>query len=395
MQTVQFQCGNCGKLMAVGTEHLGSQVHCPHCMEIVQAPSAPAAPPPPEPPPIPEIRVRPPDVEEGSIFGGNSDDNMFTAPRGPMVEMPSSPVAAPSPAPPRFEAVPAEPHPTASNHPPPDATAAFTPEKHWADAAAHQEESALPAQDLSRYKQSSSMLVPMLLIFLIPYSVVCTAYIVWSLIHPPGSSFDPLQLLRDPKPGDGGPVRVKPDAPLPGKLKTSLNEPIQVGDTEVTPFRIMLANDDLVLYLKMRNLSKDLKYNPLPDSFGKHTEKGQVPYTFLDTGKDKFYGGYVEWRKNGHKDRSGIIGPGEENITLLTTYDKYRKSIPALLRSREQLVWRVQVRRGFFNLSGKDVSTTGVVGVIFSPQAIEKGAVEAATQGLRESLAQAFSRGKP
>jgi len=38
MQTLNFQCGHCGNLMAVGVEYLGLQVRCPHCGGIVIAP---------------------------------------------------------------------------------------------------------------------------------------------------------------------------------------------------------------------------------------------------------------------------------------------------------------------------------------------------------------------
>ena len=49
MQTVNFQCGHCGKLMAVGRENLGQQVRCPHCQQVVLAPSSEAPAPEPEP----------------------------------------------------------------------------------------------------------------------------------------------------------------------------------------------------------------------------------------------------------------------------------------------------------------------------------------------------------
>src|SRR5438105_13368905 len=44
MQTMNFQCGRCGNLMAVSTDFLGQQVRCPHCQQVVLAPppSAPA-----------------------------------------------------------------------------------------------------------------------------------------------------------------------------------------------------------------------------------------------------------------------------------------------------------------------------------------------------------------
>jgi DNA-directed RNA polymerase subunit RPC12/RpoP len=38
MQTLNFQCGHCGNLMAVSLEYLGQQVRCPHCGGVVVAP---------------------------------------------------------------------------------------------------------------------------------------------------------------------------------------------------------------------------------------------------------------------------------------------------------------------------------------------------------------------
>src|ERR1700682_6198206 len=86
METVQLQCGNCGKVMAISTAHLGGQVRCPHCLTVVQAPPQPAAAPaPPE--------VLPPPVEPGeveSIFAPEepSDDLFGGSPQRPLVEMP-------------------------------------------------------------------------------------------------------------------------------------------------------------------------------------------------------------------------------------------------------------------------------------------------------------------
>ena len=58
MQTVNFQCGHCRNLMAVGTDFLGQQVRCPHCQQVVIAPPppqsvSPFAAPSPAPPPSP------------------------------------------------------------------------------------------------------------------------------------------------------------------------------------------------------------------------------------------------------------------------------------------------------------------------------------------------------
>src|SRR5579864_1517155 len=88
METVQLQCGNCGKVMAISTEHLGGQVRCPHCLAVVQTP-APQKPagemqsPPMLPPPIETAEVE-------SIFSpaAPTDDIFDAGPQRPLVEMP-------------------------------------------------------------------------------------------------------------------------------------------------------------------------------------------------------------------------------------------------------------------------------------------------------------------
>src|SRR5713101_4456217 len=93
MQTVQLTCRKCGKVMAISTEHLGTQVHCPHCMEIVQAP-------PPGGPEAEEIKSA--DSREGeSIFAAPSDEDIFGGSPKAQVEMPESP-----PPPPRLQLPP-------------------------------------------------------------------------------------------------------------------------------------------------------------------------------------------------------------------------------------------------------------------------------------------------
>jgi len=43
-----------------------------------------------------------------------------------------------------------------------------------------------------------------------------------------------------------------------------------------------------------------------------------------------------------------------------------------LANSREELLWRVQVRRGFVEVRGSQVSATAVVGVEFNTKAIDR-----------------------
>ena len=65
MQTVNFKCGHCGNLMAVGTDFLGQQVRCPHCQQVVLAPPPAAA---PAPPPFVPVPVPPPPVPPEPTF---------------------------------------------------------------------------------------------------------------------------------------------------------------------------------------------------------------------------------------------------------------------------------------------------------------------------------------
>src|SRR5580700_10530438 len=68
MNNIQFKCGQCGNLMAVGPALLGKQVRCPHCRQVVLAPtSIPAAPAPQPAPAGPSFPETPP-VENESIF---------------------------------------------------------------------------------------------------------------------------------------------------------------------------------------------------------------------------------------------------------------------------------------------------------------------------------------
>lgn len=389
MQIVNFQCGKCGKLMGVSAEHLGAQVHCPHCHEVVQAPRASA----PGPDPYSDIRIQIPDIkEQESIFEGTEEgqsEDLFGGPARPLVELP--PESTPT-LPPRDREPPAPTPPASTSYrsasPAAAAASAAMPdgrEMHVAPGLADAEPEAgadeLPATKLTPRQAGNSMLVPMLLVFLIPYCIFSTAYIVWILLNPRG--FDPLERLPDTD-KDGGPVRrLNPDTPLPGKLKTSLNRPIRVGDVEVTPLKVQLSSDgDLVLHVKMVNSSKDLEFNPLPDSYMHYSETGRKtprPYSYLDGGQlGKAYGGFLRYFKGSpgqqQEESRGVIGPGQEVFIEITTAVKHRDAlIKSMMSSRRPLVWRVHFRRGLVAVRDRNVPASAVIGVEFSTSAIEKG----------------------
>src|SRR5262245_25025218 len=94
MQTVNFKCGHCGQVMAVGRDNLGQQVRCPHCQQIVMAPvSDSPAPAPLGPSPFGGLN------EHEDIFTQKkeTDDVRFGQTEGPRLELPRTHEPEPSP----------------------------------------------------------------------------------------------------------------------------------------------------------------------------------------------------------------------------------------------------------------------------------------------------------
>jgi len=96
MQTVNFQCGHCGKLMGVSSAFLGQQVRCPHCQQVVVAPPSTeaTAPAPTEGAPLPsglfETILQPPaPADPEDIFSpAEPTEDLFGRPDAPRLEMP-------------------------------------------------------------------------------------------------------------------------------------------------------------------------------------------------------------------------------------------------------------------------------------------------------------------
>jgi hypothetical protein len=381
MKTVQIQCGSCRRVMAVQIEHLGSQVHCPHCQAIVQAPPAPAR----------AADGRGDNDDTASIFAGPevSDDILLGGPndagaRTPLQKM-RSPIQAAAPAEPMGTFLPPG-RPGAA-----DAeldrisegtTEAIVPPPGAAGSSAASES---PADDgdlaalAPRRVAKSTALAPILLVFLIPYAILATLVIAYLLVLLNQSRLgDPLERLPDPKPRDGGArfqERVQHDFPLPDKLKTRLQQPVRIGALQVTPVKVQLTASELVLHLRMKNVSADQVFNPISQEFMKYTGDSP-PYTYLDLGQKKIYGGFPEWLRGpeGKEERfGGDIAPGQEELIRIVTSPKFKDDVKRIANSQATLLWRVQVRRGFVETrAGNQVSATAVVGVEFSAQDIIK-----------------------
>jgi hypothetical protein len=230
----------------------------------------------------------------------------------------------------------------------------------------------------------------MLLIFLVPYALVTTGFLGWQLYHQGKQTFDPLERLPDPKPGDGGAKRIHPHAPLPAKLKTSLGHPLRVGDLEVTPLGVEKdPQGHLALHLKLRNVSQDIAFGPLlPQESYRFDQRQRTPdagpYTFLDVGGGRRL--YIldrEWEKTPPRQRDklfdGILQPGEQMTAKFRIGKDDKRAQWAVQAAPARLLWRVQLRRGLVAVHDTEVSATAVIGVEFSPRAIgnETGEVAA------------------
>jgi hypothetical protein len=217
----------------------------------------------------------------------------------------------------------------------------------------------------------------LLMILLVPYALVSTGVIAWLLWTHPRKPPHPLEWLIDQQPADGGPKQIKHDLPLTEKQKTSLRQPIEVGGVvEVTPLSIELApaGDQIVLGLKVRNISQDLRFNPLPQSF-------LVPmgYTFLEFGTHRIYGGRLAWQRAGSLRQrlrarlreaeegpfAGVLLPGEEMLVTLTTSPRDEATVRKIVDHRGLLLWRLEVRRGLVEVRGQPLSATAVIGIEF------------------------------
>jgi DNA-directed RNA polymerase subunit RPC12/RpoP len=334
MNTIEFTCGYCGQSFAISPEQIGQQVECPHCQLMISLDAL-----------APQDSTQRP---EGTVF----DPLASAEGAAPSLEQPSPAIAAPE----------------------------------------HQVESAAPAHalDLSAPAASAlaatptvpplvvpqprkrSQVVPMVLIFLIPYSLVTTgviAYLLWKQSQ--RSEQNPLEMMLDQNPGDGGPKQqIKHDLPLQDRQKSSLNQPFRVdGFVEVTALSVELLppGDQLTLTLRFRNLSEDLEFDPLPQSF-LVLDKG---YTFLEFGQHRIYGGKLVWQKPAAKAPAktspGLLSPGETRIATLSTLPKgiHTAKVKEIANYRGPLLWRLEIRRGLVEMSGQTVSTTMVIGVEF------------------------------
>jgi hypothetical protein len=442
METVNFPCVHCGNLMAVGYELLGQQVRCPHCQLVVQAPAAPA-PAPIAAEPAPGDFAFKPIKEEESIFSPPElGDDIFGDPNPPKIEMPPEPTWPGAPAyaaSPAANATEPEPPvhtdglataPTVSPEPAEplayssdgqdagDPTVVLPPMTEWPKGPAanlrpaHEAETGAPAamppvrrRSVEGGKSSSTSI----LIFLIPYAAFMTFVAIYfyfqskQVIHP-------LEMLPNVGDEENPGVtkkgqqklskivieRWKADTPLPANLRVPLHNTIHIGALQVTPERVARGPleycydsksispeksriDALILTLHLKNNSSDQSFFPTDRSFNAKWRNQPKPYTYLEVGSRKFYGGPLDW-PSGEKLREFIRGqekdnqplePGEERSTVICT-DASPEVIKTAQDYRGPILWRVRLRRGLVPFRDREVSVSAVIGVEFSTRDIVK-----------------------
>ncbi len=275
MQTINFQCGHCRKIMGVQAAYLGKQVRCPHCQQVVLAPTSAPAPvpapaaaaPAPVPTPFPGPGGAPSSPpppgrggdEHDSIFGEQIDEDLFGSPPKSKVELPEPPRPAPPRPGPQLEVtqfhVPGltpAPMPPAPSPPsgPANSAEAPTTELTAAPPEGGNEAGTVPPPSKVQVTQSN-ILSNSLLIILIPYSILVTI-IALILYFNQQRAAHPLEMLPDlgnqpsKRVGQAAPPvmnlrsyeRFKADAPLPPYLLTTLGQPIRIGEIEVTPLNV-------------------------------------------------------------------------------------------------------------------------------------------------------------
>jgi hypothetical protein len=251
----------------------------------------------------------------------------------------------------------------------------------------------------------SGVFIALVLIPLISYSILATIALVMLLSRP--QPRDPLEFLPD-REGDlkgakhqkqGAVIydRVLPDRELPDRLIAALGQTIRLGDVEILPQKVELcrvyfrqgnfkpepgSDDSLVLHLLLRNLSQDVVFSPTDPFFDRSWKgpfSGKRPYTFLDIGSRRLWGGPLPW-KPGQPPGDWItieglqyktLQPGEQITTLVCT-DPEEHVSKLLANFQGPLLWRIQVRRGLVQVGEREYPATGVVGVRFQAADIRR-----------------------
>jgi hypothetical protein len=273
----------------------------------------------------------------------------------------------------------------------------------------------LPRQ-VTRRAKAEGLFSTYLIIFLVPYAIFVTciaAYFYWRMLDMQQRAPHPLEYLRDT--GENPPAKrgtssviesISPETNLPLRLQVALGERLRIGDLEVWPLKVErkklticsenrrlqpqeTSNDALVLTLRLRNVSSDVLFTPTDPHFDRQWKEeygSSRPYTLLEIGDKRFFGGPIQWRPRtnrgkfraddpreyvkGQENDNQILKPGTERTSILCTDPGNREILKMVQAAQGPLVWRVHLRRGLVDVGDREVSATAVVGVVFDKKDI-------------------------
>jgi hypothetical protein len=251
----------------------------------------------------------------------------------------------------------------------------------------------------------TSLFIALVFIPLISYSILATIAII--ILYSRPAPVHPLEALPDlegdfkgakhQKQSSFSYERIDPVTELPSHLKVPLGQALQLGDVEVRPQKIELRPlkirhpgfeaeqqewPSLVLHLWFKNISPDVVFSPVDPFFDRQWRPGQSnkPYTFLDLGGHRFFGGPLPWKPGMTAAQREIIEgqhyaelrPGQELATLVCTDPNNEEVSKTLASYHGPIVWRIQFRRGLVQVGEREKPATAVVGVEFTDTDIQR-----------------------
>jgi hypothetical protein len=392
-----------------------------------------------EAPPRPAEVGAPPEVtfqlstpaEHDSIFAPPevTGDSLFDEAPKPLIELPpleqpapqlvaesNAPIFAPPPPPPEAEhgiqpspILAAMIHPDAGTVPEPaDVWPAPHPDGFAPGELGSEPLPSPPVRPTVQHGRRGSWFLVLVVLPLFTYSVLATILVVRLYSRLQAVPRSPLEELPDLEGDLKGATRQKqsallyervpPEEELPARLRIALGETLRVGDVEVTPRQVELrkvmfrrpgsdpekgARASLVLHLHFRNVSPDVVFSPTDPFFDRRWKQGHAfslrPYTMLEVGRRRFFGGPVSWKPGQMPQlRETIDGqvyrrlkPGEELDTLVCT-DPDDDVGRYLSGYQGSLLWRVHFRRGLVAVRDRELPATAVVGVQIVPSQIQR-----------------------
>jgi hypothetical protein len=233
---------------------------------------------------------------------------------------------------------------------------------------------------------------------LISYSIFVTIallYVMYSYRMAKPHQLESLPDIRPWKPGEF--IKIEENAMLPPGHSLRLGETRRFGNIKVTPLRVTreplkfvhfegpgagskpASNPVLKLWLKIENVSRDQKFSPLDQELAllRHVDPKDYQNVMantwvcrqadLPTKKNRIL--MFDHPPTSNYNIQGIsnnpIGPGDSIETFLPTQDAELEGLHG------ELVWRLQIRKGFNPESMNGVTT--LIEVIFDSNDISQG----------------------